>query len=110
MAPNRVVSRGADGVSRRGAVALKRDLAARRRQTALRTNSGFGFLNLEFAIWEGARVHDGGEAGVDTTGKEGGTNSRVRGGGGGGWTPSPAFREQPLEMEETPFLFFSNDG
>ena len=30
-------------------------------------------------------------------------------GGGGGWTPSSAFREQPLEMEGTPF-FFSNDG
>ena len=25
--------------------------------------------------------------------------------GDGGWTPSPAFREQPLEMEETPFFF-----
>ena len=23
---------------------------------------------------------------------------------GGGWTPSAAFREQPLEMEETPFF------
>ena len=26
------------------------------------------------------------------------------GGDGGGWTPSPAFCEQPLEMEETPFF------
>ena len=26
------------------------------------------------------------------------------GGGDGGWTPSPAFHEQPLEMEETPFF------
>ena len=30
-------------------------------------------------------------------------------GSDGGWTPSPTFREQPLEREETPFLF-SNDG
>ena len=26
------------------------------------------------------------------------------GGGDGGWTPSPAFCEQPLEREETPFF------
>ena len=25
-------------------------------------------------------------------------------GGNGGWNPSPAFREQPLEREETPFF------
>ena len=25
-------------------------------------------------------------------------------GGGGGWTPSPAFLEQPLEREITPFF------
>ena len=25
-------------------------------------------------------------------------------GGDGGWTPSPALREQPLEREETPFF------
>ena len=30
-------------------------------------------------------------------------------GGNGGWTPSPTFREQLLEREETPFLF-SNEG
>ena len=29
---------------------------------------------------------------------------RGGGGGDGGWTPSPDFREQPLEMEETPFF------
>ena len=28
----------------------------------------------------------------------------ARSGGGGGWTPSLAFREQPLEREETPFF------
>ena len=27
-----------------------------------------------------------------------------RGGGDGGWTPSPAFLEQPLEREITPFF------
>ena len=27
-----------------------------------------------------------------------------RRGGGGGWTPSPAFLEQPLEREITPFF------
>ena len=31
------------------------------------------------------------------------SGGRRGGGGNGGWTPSPAFREQPLEMEETPF-------
>ena len=37
----------------------------------------------------------------------GGGGTEVSGGGGddGGCTPSPAFREQPLEMEETPCLF-----
>ena len=42
----------------------------------------------------------------------GGDNGEVpvagaRSGGDGsddGWTPSPAFREQPLEMDETPFF------
>ena len=36
----------------------------------------------------------------------GGGGTEACGGGGGdcGWTPSPAFREQPLEMEETPFF------
>ena len=39
-------------------------------------------------------------------GRRGGGGMEACGGGGdGGWTPSPAFREQPLEMEETPFLF-----
>ena len=28
----------------------------------------------------------------------------ARSGGGGGWTPSPAFLEQPLERESTPFF------
>ena len=31
------------------------------------------------------------------------------GGGDGSWTPSPTFREQPLEREENSFLF-SNEG
>ena len=34
----------------------------------------------------------------------GGTEACGGGGGDNGWTPSPAFREQPLEMEETPFF------
>ena len=29
---------------------------------------------------------------------------RRGGGGSGGWTPSPAFLEQPLEREITPFF------
>ena len=36
-------------------------------------------------------------------GKEWRRSSRRRH-GGGGWTPSPAFLEQPLEREITPFL------
>ena len=31
-------------------------------------------------------------------------SSEACGGGDSGWTPSPAFREQPLEREETPFF------
>ena len=36
----------------------------------------------------------------------GGTEACGGGGGGddGGWTPSPAFLEQPLERESTPFF------
>ena len=36
----------------------------------------------------------------------GGSSEACCGGGGDedGWTPSPAFREQPLEMEKTPFF------
>ena len=36
-------------------------------------------------------------------GGSGGTTEAC-GGGDRGWTPSSAFREQPLEMEETPFF------
>ena len=40
-------------------------------------------------------------------GDDGGTVACGGGGGGGGsgWTPSPAFLEQPLEREITPFFF-----
>ena len=41
-------------------------------------------------------------------GRRGGGTMACGGGGGGGdggWTPSPAFCEQPLEMEKTPFFF-----
>ena len=34
----------------------------------------------------------------------GGTEACGGGGGNGGWTPSPAFLEQPLEREFTPFF------
>ena len=45
----------------------------------------------------------GARSGGSRRGGVGGTE--VCGGAGdGGWTPSPAFREQPLEMEETPFF------
>ena len=39
-------------------------------------------------------------------GRRGGSSGGRRGGssGGGGWTPSPAFLEQPLEREITPFF------
>ena len=53
---------------------------------------------------------DGGEEPV--AGARSGGGSRGRGSGSGGdvgLTPSLDFREQPLEMEETPF-FFSNNG
>ena len=33
-----------------------------------------------------------------------GTEACGGGGGDGGWTPSPAFLEQPLEREITPFF------
>ena len=33
-----------------------------------------------------------------------GTEACGGGSGGGGWTPSPAFLEQPLERESTPFF------
>ena len=37
-------------------------------------------------------------------GRGGGTEVCIGGGGDDGWTLSPAVREQPLEMEETPFF------
>ena len=48
-------------------------------------------------------------SGISVAGaRSGGGGTEACGGGGdgdGGWTPSPAFREQSLEMEETPFFF-----
>ena len=45
--------------------------------------------------WSGGRSGGGsGGGGTDACG----------GSGDGGWTPSPTFREQPLEMEETHFF------
>ena len=34
----------------------------------------------------------------------GGGTEACSGGGNGGWTPSPAFLEHPLETESTPFF------
>ena len=69
-ATSRVVSRGG-ACSSGDADSSSRNAGASKRvnRNSRRTSSGFGFLNLEFAIWERARVHDGGEARVDTTGK-----------------------------------------
>ena len=58
---------------------------------------------------QGRRRHDGilvaGARSGGGCGGRGGTKACGGGGGGnGGWTPSPAFHEQPLEMEETPFF------
>ena len=55
------------------------------------------------------RARSGGSCrGGGTVACGGGGGSGGVGGGGcgddGGWTPSPAFREQPLKMEETPFF------
>ena len=45
----------------------------------------------------GGGRRDGGGGGTEACG-------RGDGGGDGGWTPSPAFLEQPLEREITPFF------
>ena len=57
------------------------------------------------------RCKDGGDGGLGTAASRGGilvAGARSGSGRGGvgddGWTPSPTFHEQPLEMEETPFL------
>ena len=47
----------------------------------------------------GGGRHGGSCSGSDTLACRG-----SGGGGDGGWTPLPAFREQPLEMEETPLF------
>ena len=44
-----------------------------------------------------ARARSGG-------GRRGGGGGGTEACGGGGWTPSPAFLEQPLEREITPFF------
>ena len=44
-----------------------------------------------------AGARSGGGGGTEACGGSGG-------GGGDGWTPSPAFLEQPLEREITPFF------
>ena len=42
--------------------------------------------------------------GVRSGGGSSGTDACGCGGGDRGWTPSPTFREQPLEMDETPLF------
>ena len=73
----------------------------RRRQRWHKGGGGGGFE-------DGGVCGDNGEepvaratSGGDRRGCDGGTEAC---GDGGGSTPSPAFREQPLEMEETPFF------
>ena len=46
----------------------------------------------------------GARSGGGRCGGAGGTDACGGGGGDGGWTPSPAFLEQPLERESTPFF------
>ena len=46
----------------------------------------------------------GARSGGSRRGGGGGTEACSGGGDGGGWTPSPAFLEQPLEREITPFF------
>ena len=54
------------------------------------------------AAWGRRRCGDNGEVLV--------AGARSGGGGGdGSWSPSPTFRELPLEMEETPFRFSNDD-
>ena len=52
------------------------------------------------------RRGDNGEVSVVGARSGGGSTEACGGGGGGdgGWTPSPAFLEQPLERESTPFF------
>ena len=80
----KAASRGMENV---GAVA-----AARGRRRRLKGSGGNGEVLVAGARSGGGR-------------RGGGTDACGNGGGDGGWTPSLAFHEQPLEMEET--LFFS---
>ena len=90
------------------------------RKTTLRFGSG-GVARVA-AAW-GRRHREDGSAVRRGSGGDGGGNdnnyvlvagarsgngrgdTEACGGGENGWTPSPAFREQQLEREETPFFF-----
>ena len=50
----------------------------------------------------GGGLHGSGGGGTKACGGGGGT--KACGGGNGGWTLSPAFLEQPLERDNTPFF------
>ena len=70
---------------------------------------GGGYGTAASRRWIGSDSGDGGGSNGDVLvvgARSGGSSS---GGKDGGWTPSSTFCEQPLEREETPFLF-SNDG
>ena len=67
---------------------------------ARRSGGGGGTRGTVAAAWGRRCRGDDGE--VSVAGKKSGGGRR--GGGDGGWTPSPAFLEQPLEKESTPFF------
>ena len=81
---------------------------------ARRCRDGGGTREEAAAAWGRRRRGDDGEvfvagagSGGDRHGSSGGGGTEACGGGGGsdgGWTPSPAFLEQPLERESTPFF------
>ena len=64
------------------------------------SGDGYGGGGDTFACGGGGDGGGGGSSDVNVVGGRSGGGS----GGDGGWTPSPTFREQPLEMEETPFF------
>ena len=70
---------------------------------------GVGLGTVAASAWGRRRRGDGNlvagarSGGGHRGGGDGGTEA-CSCGGGGVWTPLPAFREQPLEMEETPFF------
>ena len=69
--------------------------------------SGGGSVRVAAAAQGRQRCQGGGgNNGILVAGARSGGSTKVCGGGGGdsGWTPSPIFREQPLEREKTPLF------